>query len=55
MSMTTMAKPQHLAALEIANTVRLKRAMAKQRVRQGESPAGVILDPADELAGMRVV
>lgn len=46
---------QNMRALERANRIRLARAELKRRIARGEvAVADVLLDPADEIAGMEI-
>lgn len=48
-------REQRLAALQLANAIRVRRARLKREIREGAaSVAGVLLDPPDWAAGMRV-
>lgn len=53
--MTASTVPQHLAALEYANKIRLKRAAIKRDVKRGKrSIQRVVESPPPELARMTV-
>ncbi len=52
---TPRAGRQNMRALEQANRIRLARAELKRRVARGDvAVADVLLDPADEVAGMEI-
>lgn len=59
--MTTVLSPertleQRMAALELANRIRVYRAHLKQRIKTGDVlVADVVADPADEVLTMKVV
>lgn len=47
---------QNMRALEHANRIRLARAQLKRRIASGDiAVADILLDPADEVAGMEIV
>jgi hypothetical protein len=54
-SVPTSGGRQNMRALEQANRIRLARAELKRRIAKGDvAVAEVLLDPADEVAGMEI-